>query len=119
MTNVPPEYVLAPVSVKVPLPAFVRLSPAPAMAPPTVRLPQATVTVRLPPRVTAPLPRFNPLGPLKTKSPFQFCTLLAASVMGPPLVLPSVPPLIARVPPPSAEGLLTFSAPALSCVPPL
>jgi hypothetical protein len=78
-----------------------------------------TVTMRLEPRVTGPLPRFRLLLPTKVKSPFQSCGLLAESVIAAPLVLSIEPPEIDSGPDPSAAALFTASSPALSCVPPL
>ena len=110
---------LEPASVSVPVPALVRLSPLPLIGPPTVRLLDATVTVRLLPIVTAPAPRFRSLVPANVKSLFQFSALLVESVIAAPLVLPIVPPEIVKVPAPRAEALLMLSRPAESVVPPL
>ncbi len=117
-TNVPLLYVFAPMSVSVPEPAFVRLKPAPLM-PPTLRLPPSTVTTRLAPRATVPDPMFKLLLPLNTMSAFHTWLLLVERVIGAPLVLSSVPPLIVSRPVPMAEALLMFNSPALSVVPPL
>ena len=77
-----------------PGPALVEAVAAAAaeIAPPTVRLLDATVTVRLALMVTAPVPRLRSLGPAKVKSTFQFWALLVESVIAVPLVLPMVPP---------------------------
>src|SRR6202022_2213806 len=114
--------VLAPDRVRVPVPALVRLKPVPLMTPPTVRLLPLTVTVRLPPRVTAPVPRFRLWVPVKVKLPFQTCALLLESVIALPVVLSMMallPPAMVNVPVPSALALLIFSVPALIVVPPL
>src|SRR5271170_2111314 len=70
---IPPSYVPAPFKIKVPAPALVRLNvDAPSViVPPTVRLPALTVTIRLAPRVTAPVPKLRSLVPTNVKSPFQ------------------------------------------------
>ena len=90
------------------------------MLPPTVSVPPLTVTIGEAFMVTAPVPRFNGLVPLKVKFPFQACGLLARVM--PPTVLSIVPPLIVKVPElePRALLLLMFSQPPLaSVVPPL
>ena len=60
VTDVLPVKVLLPVSASVPAPALVRpkLPPPSPMAPPTVRV-LPIVSRRLPPSVTAPVPRFR------------------------------------------------------------
>ena len=113
---------MAPESVSVPAPAFVRLKPLPLMTPPTVRLLAFTVTVRLAPKVTAPVPRFKLCVPVKVKLPFQTWALLVESVIAPPVVLSMTALLLAaivNVPVPSALALLIFSVPAVIVVPPL
>ena len=79
-----------------PVPALVRLSPAPLIAPPTVRTFELTVTVRLLLIVTAPAPRLRSLVPANVKSLFQFWALLVERVIAVPLVLPMVPPEIVK-----------------------
>src|SRR5437868_5191230 len=108
---VPPEYVFAPESVRVPTPAFVRLKPLPPIAPPTISVLVAPLVViwRLAVRVTAPVPRFRlfvPAVPSKAKSPPQVWLLLLANVIALPLVLLMVPPLIVNTPVPGAVALL-------------
>ena len=71
-----------------------------------------TVTWRLAPSVTVPVPKFNALVPVNVKSPFHAWTLLLLSVMAPALVLSMVPPAIVKVPVPGAAALLMFSVPA-------
>ena len=109
-----------------PGPALVRPS-APPIAPPTVKgAVPLVVTVRdvpAPPSVTAPVPRFRARVPPNAKSPVHAWALLVASVTGDPLVLSIAPPAIVSVPVPIGEllavpPLLTFSAPALTVVPP-
>ncbi len=90
--------------VNVPGPDSVRPN-APEMGP-TVRSPLATLTVREvpePPSVTAPVPMFRSLDPVKVKLPLQVCGILLASVRGLPRVLLTVPPEIVKVPVPSAR----------------
>ena len=88
------------------------------MAPPTVSVLAATVTVRLPPSVTAPVPRLRLWVPAKLKLPSQLCAMFVARVSAPPLALSSAPPLIVSAPVPSAEAWPSASVPALSVVPP-
>ena len=116
----PPVNVFAPVSTSVPAPVFVsaKLLPPSPIAPPTVSAPALTVTCRLAPKVTAPVPRSRSFGPTKVKSPFQFCRLFVESTMAAALVLPRMPPLIVSVPVPSADALFRLSRPAVSVVPP-
>ena len=61
------------------------------IAPPTVRLCERTETILLFPSVTAPVPRFKSLLPMKVKPvllpPVQLIALLPASVSGAPVVL--------------------------------
>jgi len=72
-TVVPPVQVLeAPDKYRIPLPLLVRLLPDPLMLPPMVSVPADTVTMRLAPKVTAPVPMLKSLVPVKVKSPFQF-----------------------------------------------
>ena len=101
-----------------PAPVFVRLKLVPEMMPPTVRLPPLTVTVRLAPSATVPVPMFRSLVPVKAKSPFQLCVLLLVRVRLVPLVLSSVPPVMVMLPLPGAVALFRFSVPALSVSPP-
>ena len=110
---------LAPLRISVPAPALVRPNVLPPIAPPTVRLPPFTVTVRLALIVTAPVPRFRSLVPVKVKLPFQCCALLLLRVMAPPLVLSIVPPATVKVPVPGAAALLRLSVPPFSVRPPL
>jgi hypothetical protein len=80
------------------------------------------VTVGVKPKVTAPLPRFNALLPVKVKLLPQVCGLLFASVINPPEVLSMVGvPLIANTPAaaPSAVALLMFKGPPVKLTPPL
>ena len=58
------------------------------------------------------MPRIRLFVPVKAKSPPQVCALLLESVIAPPLVLSSVPPLMIRVPVPTAVALLRLSVPA-------
>ena len=120
---VAPVYELAPVRVSVPAPALVRPK-LPDTTPPTVRMLALTVTVRLAPRVTAPVPRFSAFEPVKVKSLFQFCTLLVESVTDAPLVLSRVAVLeIVKLPVPMAEDvpplplLFMFRVPAAVVLP--
>ena len=66
----PPLNVFAPESVSAPLPDFVS-EYAPPMTPSIVNVPALAVTVRFAPNVTAPVPKFKSLLPLKAKSPHQ------------------------------------------------
>ncbi len=95
------------------MPAFVRLSPAPLMTPPTVRVLALTVTVRLAFIVTAPVPRFKLFVPAKVKLPFQFCALLVNKVTLAPLVLSRLPPLMTKV------AAVAPMGPAVALPPPL
>jgi hypothetical protein len=90
------------------------------MMPPTVQLsPVLTVTIRLAPSVTAPLPRLLLLPALlSVKSPFHamgvavaITTLLGASIV--------VPALIVNVPVPIALLLPRYNVPVLSVMPPV
>ena len=121
LTLTPPVKLLAPFSARVPAPALVSENPLPLMTPPTVRVLALTVTVRLAPSATAPVPRLSALVPVKAKSPDQDCALLLISVTATPLVLSSVPPARVSVPAvaPAAVLLLRLSVPAESVRPPL
>ena len=94
---------------------------APLITPPSVNVPALTVTERFAPKVTAPVPRFKSLLPLKTKSPPHVCALLLLNVKAVPLVLSSDPPEIvtAEATAPNAFELLIFNVPAKSVNPPL
>ena len=81
----------------VPVPFFVRPKVEPVILPPMVKLPALTVTVREAFIVTLPVPMFRSLVPVKVKSPFQFCVLLAVRVRFAPLVLSSVPPVMVKI----------------------
>src|SRR5437764_1311752 len=103
----------------VPLPDLVMPKLAPEMAPATVNVLAFTVTVRVAPSVTAPLPRFRSFVPTNVKSLFQDWGLLLLMVMA-PLVLLSI---LALLPPeivktlaeePRAVALLTLSVIALA-----
>lgn len=67
----PPSKLLLPDNESAPAPALVMLSPEPEITPPTVRVFAFTVIVGLAFKVTAPVPKFNELLPVKVKSPFQ------------------------------------------------
>ncbi len=112
----PLEKVLAPDKVNVPAPALVRLW-ATEMTPPTVSIPASMVTVGFPVSDTAPVPRFRLLLPTKVKLPLQVCALLLLRVMAAPLALSIVPPLMVKVPVPTAAALSMFSWPAESVMP--
>ena len=101
-----------------PVPALVRLKDPP-ITPPTVRVLALTVTWRFAPRVTAPVPRFRLLVPVKVKSPFQFWVLLLVSVMAPPEVLSIIPPEIVKVPVPIEVAWFKLRVPAFKVVVPL
>ena len=88
---------------------MVRPNPEPDIAPPMVKLPEFTVTVREAFIVTAPVPIFRSRVPLNEKSPFQFWALVFESVMLPLLVLSIVPPVMVSVLFPSAVALLRWS----------
>ena len=91
------------------------------MGPPTFRVLAAVelVMVRLLFIVTAPVPRFRLLAPVKVKSPSQTCALFAVRVSSTPaLLLMVVPSLIVKVPDPSAVALLMKMVPWLSWTPP-
>ena len=102
-----------------------KLAVDPEIAPPIVRLPPFTVTMRLEFIVTAPAPMFRSFVPVKVKSLFQFCALLVERVTVDPLVLSIVPPEIVKVPVPRAELvppdplLLMLRVPEFSVIPPL
>ncbi len=89
----PAENVLAPESVRVPEPVFVRLN-APEIIPLSLQIPDEIVIVQLAPSVTAPVPKVRLLVPRKVKFPPQVWVLLLLSVIVPPLVLSTVPPLM-------------------------
>ena len=98
MPSVPPPVLVMPTLSVV----FVSV-----ILPPTVNVPAVILNVRavVPIGVvefTAPVPRFKSLGPLKVMSEFQVCCGLLATTTGLPLVLPSVPLLIANDPVPNA-----------------
>ena len=95
-----------------PDPLLVRVKAPPPTTPPTEREPAVTVMMRLALTVTAPVPRFRSPGPLKPKSPFHDCAWFAVRVTAFPLALPRAPPLMIKVPEPSAETLSTFTWPA-------
>ena len=84
-------------------------------------MPALTVTVRFALKVTAPVPRFKSLVPLKTKSPLQVCALLLLNVKADPLVFSIDPPDIVKdeAAAPNAVVLLIFNVPAESVSPPL
>ena len=91
------------------------------MTPPTVRVLAAVelVMVRLLFIVTAPVPRFRLLVPVKVKFPSQTCALFAVRVSATPaLLLNVVPSLMVKVPDPSAVALLMKMVPWLSWTPP-
>ena len=91
------------------------------MIPPTVRVLANVelVMVRLLFIVTAPVPRFRLLVPVKVKSPSQTCALFAVRVSAAPvLLLNVVPSLMVKVPDPSAVALLMNKVPWLSWTPP-
>jgi len=126
--KVPAESVIDPVvtptiplSTKVPEPAVVKLSPAPPIAPPSVKIPALVVTVYpLPFKVTAPVPRFKLLLPVKAKLPFQCSTLLLVEeAMALPEVLSMVPEVMVKVPVPKAATLLISKVPAVKVTPPV
>ena len=106
-----PLKLLAAPSTNVPVPALVNpsLPAVSVIVPPTVSVPPFTVTVRtVPPvtvEVTAPVPKFKSLGPLKVTSAFQFWVGLETSVTVWPLVFPKIPPLIVWRP--GAQGGVT------------
>jgi hypothetical protein len=77
-----------------------------------------TVTVRLAPRATLPLPVLRLFVPVKAKSPFQLWVLLFVRVTSEPLVLSIVPPEIVIEPLPGAVALFRFKVPALRVTPP-
>ena len=116
----PVRPVLLPERVNRPAPALVRV-PLPVMAPPTVRVLAAVelVMVRLLFIVTAPVPRFRLLEPVKVKFPSQTCGLFAVRVIAlGALLLIVVPSLMVKVPVPSAVALLMYRVPWLSWTPP-
>ena len=86
--------------------------------PPTVSVPELTVTVREAFIVTFPVPRFRLFVPAKVKLPFQFWVLLLVRVMAAPLVLSSVPPLMVNVEfvAPRAVALLILRVPEFMMV---
>ena len=103
-----------------PEPALVMLFPAPEIAPPTIKELPVNVTVGLPPKVTAPVPRFKDCVPVKVKLPFQVIVLLLERVKAPTeLLLIVVPALIVKLPVPKAVALFIFKVPALKVVVPL
>ena len=83
---------------------------------PTVRLPAVTVTARVAPSVTAPVPRFKSFVPTNAKSPFQLWALFVERVIAPPLVLFKEPPVMTRVPFEMALALLIASVPEVTVV---
>ena len=98
-----PVFALAPVSVSVPAPALVMPKAVALTTPPTCRVLAVTVSVRLAPRTTPPVPRFREFVPVNVKLPFQVWALLVSSACASPLVLSSVPPAMTSVPVPIAE----------------
>ena len=112
-----PPTLMAPFKTRAPAPAFVRVEDEPVTEPPTVRVLAETVAVRLPVRVTAPVPRFRLFVPVKVKSPVQACALLPESVSAEPVALSNVPPAKVSRPLPSAPALPTCKAPAESVKP--
>ena len=89
------------------------------MAPPTVSALDDTVTVRVAPSDTAPVPRLRSLMPANVKSPDQVWALFDDSVIAPPLVLPSVPPAMTSGPVPIAVAELRLRPPAFKVVVPV
>ena len=105
--------------MSVPAPAFV--SPkAPLRMPPSVSIPEATVTVGEAVSITAPVPRFRELLPKNVKLPAISCGLLLARVSPLPDVLSIEPPAIVKEPvaAPRAVVLFKFKTPAFSFTPP-
>ena len=72
----------------------------------------------LSPSVTAPVPRFSVLVPVKVKLPFQFWALLPALTMAAAPVSTVVPAPMLNVPAPSALTLAMTSVPAAKTRPP-
>ena len=87
------------------------------MTPPTVKELALTVTIRLPPSVTPPVPRSSVLDPRNVKSPLQFWALLFVVVRA--AVTLSEPPLIVNVPVPRAPLFARLIMPAVSVTPPV
>jgi len=118
--TVPVVVPTTPLRISVPEPALMILSPAPEIAPPTVKVFPVTVTVGLAPSVTAPVPRFKEEEPVKVKLAFQCWALLFDSVIFPVEVLSMVPPAMVNVPVPRAVALLISRiAPASKVTPPV
>ena len=121
----PPETVVVPLKVfvppraSVPSPTFVRPRPAPAspIAPPTVSTLTEEETVRSPPSVTAPVPRFRFCEPTKLKSPDQVWALLVVSTRF-AAELSRLPPAIVRRPEPAEPAALNCRVPAETVMPP-
>jgi len=90
------------------------------MTPPSVKVPAVTVTVGSAPKVTAPVPKFKLLLPVKVKLPFQCPALLLVEVaMAAPEVLSMVPVVMVKVPVPKAAALLMSRVPAVKVTPPV
>jgi len=105
----------------VPLPPVTVRLWAPLTMPPTVRVLAETVTMRLAPKDTAPVPRFKEEEPVKVKFPLQVSGLLMAMATEAPEVLSMVPPLITKVPPTAPRAwvlLMSRVAPASKVTPP-
>ena len=112
-----PPTLTAPFKTRLPAPAFVRVEDEPVTRPPTVSVLPETVSVRLPVRVTAPVPRFRLFVPVKVKSPVQACALFPESVTVEPVALSNVPPARVSKPLPRAPALPTCKVPAESVKP--
>jgi hypothetical protein len=116
--TVPPAYVLFPDNTNVPAPAFVRayVESVAEITPPTVNALAATVTVRDPVKLNAPVPTFNVLVPTYPKFPAHTCALFPDNVN--PDAASNDPPSIVIVPLPSAPAFPTRNVPATTVVPP-
>ena len=123
-TVMAPEVVaILPLSASVPAPALVILKVSPEIFPPTVKVLALAVIVLSALKVTAPVPRFNALPPVKAKFAFQVCGLLFVRVTLPPVLLSIIAealPMV-KVPAtvPKAVALLIFSVAALRVTPPV
>ena len=85
------------------MPALVIPKAVALTTPPTCSVFAVTVRMRLALSVTAPVPRFSELVPVKVKLPFQVWALLVRNDCASPLVLSNVPPAMTSVPVPIAE----------------
>ena len=103
--------------MSLPAPDLVSENPSPD-TPPIVKFPFVMVTEREAFMETAPVPKLKSFDPTNSKSAFQFWAFNADRTTVEPLVLLRVPPLMEKVPLPSALALLRFRVPLFKTPPP-